>query len=143
VERALTLVATGMLTVTMAQAARGKVITLPQTLNLSTGKDSMCQTGFSDTAWGKASQSYAKSASALSNAKINTIVEDAWKYVNPVRACNRGSTATVTTETNIVGKDDEHTCLIDNLDSDLDLDTDSDSDASEVCESLPFLFSFP
>jgi hypothetical protein len=39
---ALTLIATGTLTVEMARAARGRTITLPRTLNFSTGKDSMC-----------------------------------------------------------------------------------------------------
>jgi hypothetical protein len=70
VERALTLVATGTLIVAMAQAARGKMITLPQTLNLSTGKDSTHQMGFSDTAWGKATPSYAKSVSVLSKKNL-------------------------------------------------------------------------
>ncbi|KAN0131106.1 hypothetical protein V8E53_011107 [Lactarius tabidus] len=138
VERALTLVVTGTLTVAMAQAARGKMITLPRTLNLSTSKDSTCQTGFSDTAWGKATWSYAKSASVLSKKKFDVIVEDAQKYVKPVRACNRGGTATGTTETKAVDKDDICTHLV----KDSDSDANSGSDAN-TCKFFPCSFSLP
>ncbi|KAI0284419.1 hypothetical protein BC826DRAFT_158259 [Russula brevipes] len=52
VERALSLVATGTLTVSMAYASKGKMVTVPRTVNHSTGKVPMQQTGFSDAAWG-------------------------------------------------------------------------------------------
>ncbi|KAN0130427.1 hypothetical protein V8E53_011828, partial [Lactarius tabidus] len=116
VKRALTLVATGTLTVAMAQVARGKMITLPQMLNLSTGKDSTHQMGFSDTAWGKATQSYAKLVSVLSKKKFDVIVKDAQKYMKPIHACNRGCTATGTMETHAVDEDDIHVCLVEDLD---------------------------
>ena len=125
-ERALTLVATGTLTVAMAQAARGKTISLPRTLNLSTGKESMRQTCFSDTAWGKATRGYAKWARALSKAKFAVIIEEAHVFVKPTRAHNRTTDATEVID---VDKD-ERGCLIDNSDSELD----------EECKSSSFLF---
>ena len=76
-ERALTLVATGTLTVAMAQVARGKTILLPRTFNCSTDKKSTRQTDFSDIAWGKASRGYARSARAFPKAKFDAIIEDA------------------------------------------------------------------
>ena len=65
VERALRLVATGTLTIDMINAAKGKTVNLPKTMNLATAKESMRQTGFSDVAWGKATHNYAKSAHSL------------------------------------------------------------------------------
>ena len=125
-ERALTLVASGTLTIAMAQGARGKTITLPRTLNPSTGKESIRQTGFSDTAWGKATHSYAKSARALPKAKFDTIVEEARAYVKPTRARNRTTDATEIIDVD----EDERACLVDNSDSD------------EECKSSSFSFPF-
>ena len=71
------------MTIAIACASRGKAVNLPWTLNLSTGKDSMCQTGFSNAAWEKATHSYAKSASSLTTAKFNGIVQDPQPFVNP------------------------------------------------------------
>ena len=66
----------------MACGSKGKAVTLPQTLNLATGKESMCQTGFSNAIWGKVTCSYAKSASSFTNTKFGAIVKDAWPFVN-------------------------------------------------------------
>lgn len=125
-ERALTLVATGTLMIAMAQAAKGKTISLPRTLNFSTGKEFMQQTGFSDTAWGKASRAYAKSARALSKAKFAAIIEEARVFVKPTRARNRTTDATEIIDVD----EDERGCLIDN----------SDSDELEECKLSSFLF---
>src|ERR1700720_3412521 len=110
----------------MAQAARGKTISLPRTLNLSTGKESMRQTGFSDTAWGKATRGYAKSARALSKAKFAVIIEEAHMFVKPTRARNRTTDATEVIDVD----EDERGCLIDN----------SDSESDEECKLSSFLF---
>ena len=67
--------ATGTLTIEMAHASKGKTIPLPRTVNRSTGKESMRQTGFSDIAWGKATRSYAISAQSLANTKFDAIVK--------------------------------------------------------------------
>jgi hypothetical protein len=83
VERALTLIATGTLTVAMARASRGKTVALPRTFNPSTGKVSLRQTGFNDAAWGRATRSYAKSARSLSNVKFNAITQAAQPFVLP------------------------------------------------------------
>ena len=58
VERALTLFATGTITIEMIRTAKGKTISLPKTLNYSTGKVSNRQTGFNDATWGKSTRSY-------------------------------------------------------------------------------------
>jgi hypothetical protein len=98
----------------MARAARGKTITLPKTLNRSTGKDSRRQTGFSDISWGEASRNYAKSARTLTKAKFDVIVKEAQEFVKPIRARNR------TTDAEVIDVDhvDERACLVDNSDSD-------------------------
>ena len=81
-ERDLTLIATGTLTAVMAHASKCKAVTLPWTLNLSTGKESMWQTSFSDAIWGKVTCSYAMSASSFTNTKFGAIVQDAWLFMN-------------------------------------------------------------
>jgi hypothetical protein len=125
VERALTLVATGTLTVEMAHTtSKGKTIPLPRTLNFSTGKDSMRQTGFSDVAWGKATRGYATSARSLTNVKFDTIIQEAKDFLKPIRSRNK------TTDMEIINiddddADDERANLVDN-DSASDHESDLD-----------------
>jgi len=99
----------------MARAARGRTITLPRTLNFSTGKDSMRQTGFSDASWGKATRNYTKSARKLTKAKFDVIVKEAQEFVKPTQTRNK---TTDTTEVIDVDEDDERAFLVDNSDSD-------------------------
>jgi hypothetical protein len=72
----------------------------------------MRQTGFSDTAWGKATRGYAKSARALANIKFEAIVKGAKEFMKPIRARNRDPT----TEAIVIDDDDddERACLVDN-----------------------------
>ena len=112
----MTLVATRTLTVAMAHASKGKMVTLPRTLNLSTGKDSMCQTGFSDMAWGKATRCYATSVRSLANTKFDAIIQEAREFMKPIQS--RGKTTKPTEIINIDDCDDERACLIDNSGSD-------------------------
>ena len=115
-ERVLTLVATGTLTIEIAHASKGKTIPLPRTVNLSTGKDSMRQMGFSDVAWGKTTRSYATRAKSLSNAKFDAIVEGAKEFLKPIRSRNK--TMEATDIINIDDDDHERVHLVDNSDSD-------------------------
>jgi hypothetical protein len=101
----------------MAYASKGKMVTLPQTLNHSTGKESIRQTGFSDTAWGKATCGYAKLARALANTKFEAIIEDAQEFMKPIRACNRDSTEVIDINNNNNNNNNERGCLVDNSDS--------------------------
>ena len=110
VERALTLVAMGMLTVAIVHAADSKTISLLKMFNPSTGKGSMCQTGFSDVSWGKASCSYAKSACSLTKVKFNGIVELAQEFVKPTRGHGK---STQPTEVIDIDSDDKRGCLVD------------------------------
>jgi hypothetical protein len=112
VERALTLVATGTLTVAMARASKGKSVTVPRTRNLSTGKDSMRQTGFSDATWGKVTRSYATSAHALDKAKFDAILQEAQVFMKPIQRSRNKMNTTNTTAISI--DDDERACLVDN-----------------------------
>ena len=105
---ALTLVATGTLTIAMAHAAKGKTVTLPKTMNYSTGKNSMCQMGFSDAAWGQAFRSYTLSASGLSEKKFKSVVNLAQTFMKRTHARNR---TTDSTEVNNL-KEDERACLV-------------------------------
>ena len=90
-ERALTLVATGTLTVVLSHASKGKAVMLPRTLNMSTGKELMRQTGFSDVAWGKATRGCATSIRSLTNSKFEAIVAAAQPFTKPTRTHNRSS----------------------------------------------------
>jgi hypothetical protein len=101
-------VATGTLTIAMACAVKVKMVTLPRTMNYSTGKNSMHQMGFSDTAWGSTSCSYTLSASGLSEKKFKSVVDLAQTFVKWTCACNR---TTDSTEVNNL-KEDERACLI-------------------------------
>jgi uncharacterized cupredoxin-like copper-binding protein len=130
-ERALTLVATSTLTVAMAHSSKGKAVSLPRTLNLSTGKESTRQTGFSDASWGKATRGYATSISSLSKVKFEAIVKEAQVFAKPTRAHNRNSDPTDVIDVDV---DDERACLVDNSDS------ESDSDCN-VLNSFPSKFT--
>jgi hypothetical protein len=101
-------VATGTLTIAMTRAAKGKTVTLPRTMNYSTGKNSMRQTGFSDAAWGKVSRSYTKSARGLDDEKFSSLVDDAQVFVKRTRARNR-----TTDDVEVNDEEDERACLID------------------------------
>jgi hypothetical protein len=116
VERALRLVATGILTINVVHAAKGKTLNLPKTMNLATGKESTRQTGFSDASWGKATRDYAKSAAcSLSTAKFNAIIKEAKGFVKPVRGRKMTQTETID-----VDEDDERACLACNSDNEMD-----------------------
>jgi hypothetical protein len=107
----------------MAHASKGKVVNLPRTLNLSTGKDSMRQTAFNDATWGKATRDYVKSARSLSNTKFDVIIRESQEFMKPIRS--RGKTTEPTTEKmDIDDCDDERACLVDN----------SESDSGEECK---------
>jgi hypothetical protein len=99
----------------MARASKGKMVTLPRTLNHSTGKESMQQTGFSDTTWGKATCGYTKSARALANTKFEAIIKDAQEFMKPIRARNRDPKEVI--DINDDNDDNERGCLVDNSDS--------------------------
>jgi hypothetical protein len=75
----------------MVCAAKGKTVSLPKTFNLSTSKESMRQTGFSDIAWGKATCGYAKLACALTKVKFDTIVEEAQEFVKPTHGRSKSN----------------------------------------------------
>ena len=116
-ERALTLVATGTLTVAMAHGSKGKAVTLPRTLNLSTGKESMCNTGFSDASCGKATCRYTISINSLKDHKFDAIITAAQAFTKPTRAHNRASDHTEVID---IDADNEQACVVDNSDSDSD-----------------------
>ncbi|KAG1796928.1 uncharacterized protein HD556DRAFT_1441103 [Suillus plorans] len=81
VERALTLWSTHTLTIKMVRAAKGKNITLPKTLNQSTGKVSSRQTGFNGISWGTSTRAYAKEiVKNLHDDKFNTIIASAMEF---------------------------------------------------------------
>jgi hypothetical protein len=103
----------------MARTSKGKTVTLPQTLNHSTGKESMRQTGFSDTTWGKATRVYAKSACMLANTKFEAIVKDAQEFMKLICARNRDPTEVININDNDNDNDNdnERGCLVDNSDS--------------------------
>jgi hypothetical protein len=107
VERALTLIATGTLTVAMACASKGKTVSLPCTFNPSTGKESPHHTGFNDAMWGKATRSYIKSVCSLSTVKFNAIVQAAQPFVTLKPDCVRNKATEVMEIISIDNDDDD------------------------------------
>ena len=103
----------------MAHSSKGKAVTLPRTLNLSTGKESMRQTGFSDVAWGKTTREYATSIRSLTNAKFDAIVKAARLFAKPTRAHNRSNDAAEVIDVD-ADKEPERACLVDISDSESD-----------------------
>ena len=81
-ERALTLITSGTLTIEIARACRGKAVVLLRSMNHLTGKESHW-TAFSDTAWGNTTRHYATSARELSKAKFDDIIQGAKEYIVP------------------------------------------------------------
>lgn len=139
-ERALTLVSTGTLTIEMARVARGKTVPLPRILNLSTGRESTRQTGFSDAAWGNTTRSYAKSAHALPRAKFEAIVKAAQVYMKP----GRRNLSTGATES-VVDDEDKRACFVTNSGSESGENSklDEESEEFESDEECKLPFSFP
>ena len=130
-ERALSLVAMGTLTIKIIwEAVKGK-ISLPRTLN---SRESMWRMEFSDTAWGKVTCGYAKSAHGLSKAKYDLIIGEAMESAH---ACIKGDATSGASASGAMesavqvqaGASDECANLISY--SDLDLD-------EECMFSLPF-----
>ncbi|KAG1844763.1 hypothetical protein C8R48DRAFT_678368 [Suillus tomentosus] len=82
VERALTLWSTRTLTIKMVQAAKNKTsISLPKTMNQSTGKVSCRQTGFNDISWGTSTRAYAKAIMKnLREDKFEVIIASAMEF---------------------------------------------------------------
>jgi hypothetical protein len=72
----------------------------------------MRQTGFSNTAWGKATRGYAESAHGLANTKFEAIIKDAQEFMKPIRARNRDPTEVIDIDNN--DNDNERACLVDN-----------------------------
>jgi hypothetical protein len=124
VEQALRLVTFGTLTIDMVHAAKDKTVNLPKTMNLTTRKESMRKTGFSDVAWGKATRNYAKSLCSLSTAKFHVIIKEAKEFIKLIY----GRKTTQAMEIIDVDEDDEQACLVDNS-----------GDESDQCK----LFEFP
>ena len=98
----------------MACASKGKTIVLPHTVNFSSGKESMCQTGFRDVSWGEATHGYAMSAQLLTTIKFDMLIEEAQHFMKLIHSCNK------TTDPEVIeidNDDDECAHLIDNLDN--------------------------
>jgi hypothetical protein len=107
------------LTIAIAQASKGKTVTLPRTLNYFTGKESMRQTGFNDAAWGKATRAYTKSACSLTKVKLDEIIQGAQPFA--ILKSNRAhGKTTESMEIIEIDDEDERACLVDISDSDED-----------------------
>jgi hypothetical protein len=118
-ERALTLVTTGILTVAVSNAGKGKTVILPRSHNPSSSRESLRQTYFSDATWGNATCSYTTSAHSLvedDSTKFDAIIRETLEFMKPLRVRNR---MTDTSETIHNGEgDDERACLMANSDTD-------------------------
>jgi hypothetical protein len=98
VERALTLIADGIITIESINEARGKIPALPKTINTNTGKPSTTALAFNDDSWGKVSRSYTKSARkmvAQSVAKFEAIEKAAIEFA---KTNTRVMESTITSE---------------------------------------------
>jgi hypothetical protein len=122
VERALTLIANGTLTVAVARASRGKTVILPRSFNNFTGRESTRDTAFNDAMWGKATRFYMKSACKIPQDKFNLIIERAQEY-KPNRARKTNEVVEVIESDD----DDERACIV-----------ISDGDDDYHCKFSPF-----
>ncbi|KAH9033496.1 hypothetical protein EDB85DRAFT_1890184 [Lactarius pseudohatsudake] len=96
VERALTLIETGIVTTKTPRAARG----------------------FSDAIWGKATWNYTKSAHSLTKAKFDVIIKEARVFMKPTRTWTKMAKAGSSREVIDVDDYDIRACLVANSDSD-------------------------
>lgn len=123
------MISNGTLTKTVTQddkSKRLKKLTIPRTLNRATGKESLCQAGFSDTSWGNKTREYAAWAGALTNVKFDRIVRATQPFMN--LKLNQTGKTTEAVET--INVDNELACLVDNDDS---------SDADDC--KFPYVFA--
>ncbi|KAG1871595.1 hypothetical protein F4604DRAFT_1681411 [Suillus subluteus] len=124
VERALTLWSTHTLTIKMVQVAKNKTsISLPKTMNQSTGKVSCQQTGFNDISWGTLMCAYAKAiVKNLCEDKFEVIVASAMEFLKKKSPGDDIDDATVEDDLDL----DERTQLVDISDTESEGDDGSD-----------------
>jgi hypothetical protein len=117
VERALTLVANGVITVAIHKAAKleNKLVTIPRSKNESSGKESLYKAEFSDACWGNATNIYAGYASKMSASKVNAILNQAKEFVKPISYRK----ATQASDPMKVDEDEDRT-MVDNTDTESD-----------------------
>jgi hypothetical protein len=77
----LKFITTGIITIEMAQNAKGKVLTLPKQINKAMGKASNQMMGFNEVNWGVRCRSYVKSTKKLTNAQFDKIIKLATEYM--------------------------------------------------------------
>ena len=123
VKRALTLISSGMITISMTQNSTAP--RLPKRLNKSTGKESTREAAFCNTGneegWGLATRSFAKSACSLSDRKFDKIQKLVMEHVKPA-TCNHGSSGDYLTndDTTQINDNDERAHLAASDDSEVD-----------------------
>jgi hypothetical protein len=74
----------------------------------------MQQTGFSDTAWGKATHGYTRLTHALANTKFGAIIKDAQEFMKLIHTHNRDPTEVIDIDNDNNDNDDNkgHSWLI-------------------------------
>ncbi|KAF8227755.1 hypothetical protein L208DRAFT_1404998 [Tricholoma matsutake] len=81
VERALKLIASGIITIKMVKKAKGRIPTLLKQINQATGKVSNQFMVFNEASWGKCCSSYVKLAKNLSASQFNEIITLSAEYM--------------------------------------------------------------
>ena len=129
-ERALRLIASGVLTIAVAATMKGRKIDLPSTFNDSAGssKDVNQQTHFNETVWGKATRKYAISAAKLTKVKFDAVIQAAEPFAHVKSNRAGGKTSRDITAVGIESDDDERTCLVEA--------PESGDDGKNDCKSL-------
>ncbi|KAF8488816.1 hypothetical protein F5888DRAFT_1809375 [Russula emetica] len=118
VERALTLVATGTLTIDMTKS---KVISLPKFLNDGSSRS----TAFNDGSWGGPSRNYVISAKNLRKKSIDEIIKNTKAFLKTSRQSNsKASTSTG----NFMVVNDHRANLVDESDSEEGPESEGDND---------------
>ena len=95
------------------------------------------QTSFSDAIWGKATHSYAKSASSFTNTQFGAIVQDAQPFMNPKSTHSKTEAKEVIEINN--NNDNEQGNLVDNDDDEDDDDKDKDNEDNNDKDCKLFL----
>jgi len=112
----------------MIQAAKGRNVTLPKTLNRSTGKISTRQTGFNDITWGETTHKYVRSISKAYKKKPEKFDKIIASTKDFSKKSHRTDDGTGGTPNGDVAEDDDLDELVDISSSKEDNESGSESD---------------
>ena len=118
----------------MISAAKGKAVTLPKTMNYSTGKNSKNMTGFNDGMWGGRMRSYITSINKnlKEDCKFDAVISSAMEFARSSHCIKDSTSAPQDNE----DKEDERAQLVDRSDTESDEEGDGGGDRDDGYDNL-------